>query len=133
MDEIIKITLDKEKAKSILKMVELRVEMLKLIPLNKYASPLVEEYYEIIKELITAILLIEGYKTLSHIELIRYIENNRKEFTEEDISVLDNLRILRNRVTYEGFFINTSYLERNEISFKEMIKKLKNLISMKLK
>jgi len=126
-------TPDKEKARSILNMVNLIEERIKIQDKNKMSALIITDYYEIIKELITAILLIEGYKTLSHIELIRYIENNRKEFTEEDISVLDNLRILRNRVTYEGFFINTSYLERNEISFKEMIKKLKNLISMKLK
>ena len=78
-------------------------------------------------------LLIDGYKTLSHIELIEYIKNNPKEFTEENISILNNLRILRNRTFYEGFFIDISYLEQNEISFKEMIKKLKNLIDMKLK
>jgi len=131
--DLIKMTPDKEKARSILNMVNLIEERIKIQDKNKMSALIITDYYEIIKELITAILLIEGYKTLSHIELIRYIENNRKEFTEEDISVLDNLRILRNRVTYEGFFINTSYLERNEISFKEMIKKLKNLISMKLK
>jgi hypothetical protein len=42
------------------------------------------------------------------------------------------LRVLRNRVAYEGFFIDVSYLDRNEILFKEMINKLKKIISKKI-
>jgi len=131
--DLIKITPDKERAKSILKMVYLIKERIKIQDKNKMSALIIIDYYEILKELITAMLLIDGYKTLSHTELIEYIKDNYKEFTEENISILNNLRILRNRAVYEGFFINISYLEQNEISFKEMIKKLKNLIDMKLK
>jgi len=97
------------------------------------AALIIADYYEIIKELITAILLIDGYKTLSHKDLIDYIKEKCKEFSIHEVSVLDDLRVLRNRIAYEGFFIEPSYLERNEPLFKEMIRKLENLIERKLR
>lgn len=92
---------------------------------------IITDYYEIIKELITAKLLLDGYKTLSHKELINCISNS-SEFNEYEISVLDNLRILRNRVAYDGFLIEPSYLSRNEKLFKVLIKKLKEIVKQGL-
>lgn len=94
---------------------------------------IIADYYEIIKELITAILLLDGYKTLSHKDLIDYLQKKYSEFSTGEISVLDDLRILRNRVAYDGFFIEISYLDRNEILFKTIIQKLKILIDKKLR
>jgi len=131
--ELIKITPDKEKARSILKMVSLIKERIKKQERDKMAALIIADYYEIIKELITAILLIDGYKTLSHKDLIDYIKEKYKEFSIRELSVLDDLRVLRNRIAYEGFFIEPSYLERNEPLFKEIIGKLENLIERKLR
>jgi len=131
--ELIKITPDKEKARNILKMVSLIKERIKKQERDKMAALIIADYYEIIKELITAILLIDGYKTLSHKDLIDYIKEKYKEFSIHEISVLDDLRALRNRIAYEGFFIEPSYLERNEPLFKEIIRKLENLIEKKLR
>ena len=78
---------------------------------------IISDYYEAIKELLTAVLLLDGYKTLSHKDLIDYIQRY-SEFNPSDLSILDDLRILRNRITYEGFFIEVSYLQRNESNFK---------------
>ena len=131
--DLIKITPDKEKARNILKMVSLIEERIKSQDKTKMAALIITDYYEIIKELITAIFLIDGYKTLSHKDLIDYIKGKNSEFSMHEISVLDDLRILRNRVTYEGFFIEVSYLNRNEALFKKTILKLKTLIAKKLK
>jgi hypothetical protein len=131
--ELIKITPDKEKARNIIKMVSLIKERIKKQERDKMAALIIADYYEIIKELITAILLIDGYKTLSHKDLIDYIKEKYKEFSIHEISVLDDLRVLRNRIAYEGFFIEPSYLERNEPLFKEIIGKLENLIERKLR
>jgi len=131
--ELIKITPDKEKARNILKIVSLIKERIKKQERDKMAALIIADYYEIIKELITAILLIDGYKTLSHKDLIDYLKEKYKEFDAYEISVLNNLRVLRNRVAYEGFFIEPSYLERNESLFKEIIKKLESLIEKKLR
>jgi len=131
--ELIKITPDKEKARNILKMVSLLEERIENQDRKKMAALIATDYYEIIKELITAILLIDGYKTLSHKDLIDYIKEKYPEFRMHETSVLDNLRILRNRAAYEGFLIQPFYLDRNELLFKEIIKKLKDLIEKKLK
>jgi len=131
--DLIKITPDTERAQSILKMVSLLEERIKNQNKNKMTSLIISDYYEIIKELTTAILLTDGYKTLSHKDLIDYLKERYFQFDENDISNLDDLRILRNRISYEGFFIDISYLNRNENLFKEIIKKLKNILTDKFK
>lgn len=131
--DLIKITPDKEKAINISKMVSLIEERIKTQDRKKMAALIIADYYEIIKELITAILLTDGYKTLSHKDLIDYLKEEHSDFTAHEISNLDDLRILRNRVAYEGFFIEPSYLNRNELLFKTIIQKLKNLVVEKTK
>lgn len=130
--DLIKITSDKEKARSILKMVALIEKRIKQQDRENMAALIITDYYEIIKELITAILLIDGYKTLSHKDLFEYLNSKYSEFSTHEISALNDLRILRNRVTYEGFFIELSYLNRNENFFKKIIQKLRSLIEKKL-
>jgi len=130
--DLIKITPDKEKAKSILKMVSLLEKRIKNQNKKEMVALIISDYYEIIKELITSILLIDGYKTLSHKDLIDYLKQRYEEFSSYEISVLDDLRILRNRISYEGFFVESPYLDRNESLFLSLINKLKNLIKKKL-
>ncbi len=130
--DLIKITPDKERAKSILKMVNLIEERIGLQDRERMCALIVSDYYEIIKELLTALLLVDGYKTLSHKDLIEYVEKNYKQFTGHEISLMNNLRILRNRVVYEGLFIDSSYLERNESSVKKIIEKLKKQVREKI-
>lgn len=131
--DLIKITSDKERAISILKMISLLEERIKTQDKLKMAVLIVSDYYEIIKELITAVLLTDGYKTLSHKDLVDYLKERYSQFDANEISVLDDLRILRNRITYEGFLIEVPYLNRNESLFKNIINKLKNILSIRLK
>ena len=64
MDEgFVKVTPDREKSNSILKMVETTLEMIETIDVAKFPSNIVKEYYDVIRELMTAILLLDGYKT----------------------------------------------------------------------
>ena len=60
MEELIRVTPDKEKARSILKMVEATLEMIRFIDKIKFPSNVAKEYYEIIRELISIILLLDG-------------------------------------------------------------------------
>jgi hypothetical protein len=130
--ELIKISPDKERAKSLLKMVELIEERIKTQDKIKMSALIIIDYYEIIKELITAILFIEGYKTLSHKDLLDYIGKYHSEFNNQEMNILDELRILRNRASYEGLIIQSEYLERNESFFNKIIIKLKEIILKKL-
>jgi hypothetical protein len=93
---------------------------------------IISDYYEIIKELITSLLLLDGFKTLSHKDLLEYLKINYNEFNEFDILILNNLRMLRNRVAYEGYSMEVSYLDKNENNFKLLIDKLDKIISVKL-
>ncbi|MBU2634129.1 MAG: hypothetical protein KJ674_02705 [Nanoarchaeota archaeon] len=132
---LIKITSNKEKAKSILKMVDTTLEMIKQIDKLKFPSNITKEYYDVIRELISIILLLDGYKTVgegAHKKLIEYLESNYKQFTKHEISIIDDLRIIRNKISYNGFFVNEDYIERNLNYFYNIIKKLKGLINKKI-
>ncbi len=62
-------------------MISLIEERIKLQNRKRMTALIISDYYEIIKELLTALLLLDGYKTLSHKDLIDYIEKNYKEFS----------------------------------------------------
>ena len=113
-------TPDKEKSESILKMVETTLEMISETNFKKYPSNVTKEYYEIIRELISVILLLDGYKTFgegAHKELIDYLTKNCSDFTQQELNLIEELRKLRNKVAYDGFFIDKSYIERNKSYF----------------
>lgn len=135
MKNLIKITPDKEKSKSILKMVNTTIEMVKLIDFTKFSSNVTKEYYDIIRELITTILLLDGYKTYgegAHKKLIEYLQMNYKEFREYEISLIDDLRITRNKIAYDGFFVDGEYIKRKIKTIQNIIKKLKAIINKKM-
>jgi hypothetical protein len=132
---IIKTIPDREKAKSILKMVETTLEMISAIDSRKYPSNVLKEYYEIIRELITVILLLDGYKTQgegAHKKLIEYLEKNYPEFKRHEVSLIDDLRLTRNRIAYNGFFVTDEYLERKMKEILAIIEKLRVIIYKKL-
>jgi len=132
MDEnLIKITPDLEKAKSILKMVKITLEMIQSLDTNKFTSNITKEYYEVIRELLGIILLLDGYKTYgegAHKRLIEYLEENYQQFNQDEIHLLNNLRITRNKIAYDGFFVEKNYLERRSSDIKDIIEKLKSII-----
>lgn len=131
---LIKITPNKEKAQSILKMVDTTIEMIKVIDVSKFSSNVTKEYYDVIRELLSVILLLDGYKTYgegAHKKLIEYIQSNYKEFNEYEISLLDDLRIKRNKIAYDGFFVDKDYIERRINDIQKIIEKMKEIIKEK--
>jgi hypothetical protein len=127
--EIIKIRPDKGRAKSILKMVDLLEKRIKLQDKKSMSALILVDYYEIIKEISTGIMHAEGFKTLSHKDLLEYVSRN---LNQKEISILDDLRVLRNRISYDGFETDPSYLSRNEESFRKIIIKLKEILKEKV-
>lgn len=135
-ENLIRVTPNKEKAKSILKMVKTTLEMVKQIDKNKFPSNIIKEYYEIIRELISIILLLDGYKIIgdwAHKRQIEYIEINYNEFNKNEILLMDNLRITRNKIAYDGFFVKENYIKRELDGIYRVIEKLKEIINNKLK
>lgn len=131
--ELIRIEKDPERAKSLLVLTTLRLSKISNFDMEKESSLLAESYYEICKELITALLFLDGYKTLSHKDLVEYIKLNYNEkFTENEITILDTLRKRRNNIVYYGIFVDPSYIKRNKVIFENIIRKLKNIVENKL-
>ncbi len=133
---LIWVTPDKEKAKSMLKMVDTTLELIRSIDKNKFASIVVKDYYDAARELISAALLLDGFKTYgegAHKKLIEYLRASHKQFSEYEINMLEELRITRNKVAYDGFFVTPDYVERNHQNFEALIAKLKELVKAKLK
>ncbi len=130
---IIKITPDYEKAKSLSKIANMRLDFLKTIDKKRFTTITLETYYEIIKELASSILLIEGYKTIgeyAHKELLQKILE-LKIINNQEFNLADNLRIQRNISSYDGIETNNSFLD-NEIQIKKLIEKLNNNITKRL-
>jgi hypothetical protein len=135
MGELIKITPDRIRAKSIFKMAMVSFEMIKTIDEKKFPSNVVKGYYDVIRELISAIVLIDGYKTYgegAHKKLIDYFFSEYKEFFSSEIFLVNELRILRNKIDYDGFFVKYEYLERKNVFIKDVIEKLIKLVEKKL-
>ena len=134
-ETLIKITPNREKAQSILKMIDTTIEMIKEIDIEKFSSNITKEYYEVIRELISVILLLDGYKTYgegAHKKLVEYIQTNCKEFNEYEINLIDDLRITRNKVAYDGFFVDKDYIKRKITDIQGIITKLKDIIKKRV-
>lgn len=131
---IVKVFPDKEKVKSITKLVEEREKFVSQINKEEFPTIASEHYYEIIKELATSLLLLDSKKALgenAHKETIEDL-SKYKEFSYEEITILQDLRIKRNKNSYEGKQISKEYLENKEEKLKLIISNLKNIISKKL-
>lgn len=122
------ISIDNNKIRSILKSVEKRQMMIDKIEDDKEAvSFVVENYYEIIKELLVALLLSKGLKSSNHQCLISYFYNNYPEL-ESYAHLIADMCYLRNKLEYYGELIDYSFYEKNKDKIKKIILKLKELL-----
>ena len=127
------VKVDEDKTNSILKMCQIRIKVLKQIELDEEtASVIAGDYYEIIKELLTALLLLNGLKSSNHECLISFFKKNYLD-KEYETKVIHELKGIRNKINYECFFVEKSYVERNKLEFEHIIKFLKKEIEEKLK
>jgi hypothetical protein len=130
--EVRRVRPDKEMARSMLKMIEVRMRMMESVSREDFASLVVEGYYEVIKETLTALMALDGYKTLSHEVLVGYLKEFFPQFSESEVLLVDHLRQLRNKISYMGFFVDPDYLERNERRIKEVVEKLLSILRERL-
>ena len=130
-----KIFPDKEKAKSIFRMALEREKSVSKLDHTIFTTIATENYYEIIKELATAILLLSGIKATgedAHNEILDRLEKYAN-FNSEEISIIQDLRLKRNKSMYEGKQISPSYLENNKNALLKIIDELKKIINNQLK
>ncbi|MBI2675712.1 MAG: hypothetical protein HYX24_04600 [Candidatus Aenigmarchaeota archaeon] len=139
MDDIIKITPDKERARSLMSMAGIRMESIELMrrkDAEKFAPKIVEEYYETLLEIITAIMSKDGFKIRSdalgsHKIAISYL-SKYPEISQHEMHLIDNLRQMRNGIKYYGRNIDSGYMSRREMDIKRTISNLKSLANKDL-
>lgn len=133
---LVKVTPDEERAKSIVKMVNTTLELVKTVDTVRFSSNVVKDYYDVIRELLSVILLLDGLKTQgegAHKKLIEYVGRAYSLFSEHELSLIDDLRIARNKIAYDGFFVPHDYLPRNKKAIETIIDKLKRFVDERLK
>lgn len=132
---LIRVTPDKEKARSILRMTDATLKMLKEIDPRKYPSQVIREYYGAIRDLMIISALLDGYTVLGekvHQELIEQFSNRYRKFTEYELMFIKELSETRTKIADEGFFVNPGYLSKNKNLLTKIIRKLKKEIGDKL-
>ncbi|MDD9954322.1 MAG: hypothetical protein OXR66_08380 [Candidatus Woesearchaeota archaeon] len=87
---------------------------------KKFTTLKIEAYYEIIKELVFAHMYKHGYNCKNHLCLIAYMRTTFPAFAYE-IEKIDELRQIRNEISYRGLTISSDYMQRNEREFKHII------------
>jgi len=104
--------------------------MIKILPKDK-SYRIIEEYYEIIKELLTALMYADGYKTLSHTKLIEYFSKNYTELDSFQINLINILRKFRNEIVYYGKKISENFLVNYKDKIEGIIKILIKVVEHK--
>jgi len=121
VEEIFKITKDERRSKALRVMAENRFSTISSL---KEPYRIVEEYYEIIKELLTSFMYSWGFKTLSHKSLIEFSIKNIKSLKSREWSLIDELRVKRNNIVYYGEQITLEFLKTRQKHIEDIIKKL---------
>lgn len=128
-ESIRKVEVDADKIRSMVKMAKIELGIITKIPItHESASKLVKDYYEIIKEWMIALLLSYGLKSENHECLISFVKHQYPQF-EYEIGIIHELKGIRNRISYDGFFVEKDYLAGKKLEFEHIIGMLKKLIS----
>ncbi len=120
---------DPSKIKSLLETAKQRYHFVIKIEVSpQNISFVIEGYYEVIKELLTALLLQKGLRSKNHQCLISYFYKNYKEY-EAEAYLIAQMSYLRNRLDYYGEQIEFSFYEKNKKNIEKIIKILNELNS----
>src|SRR3989344_7695036 len=122
-----KVEIDEERIKSI---IEKSMKRLKRARKTKIAEEnadfIVEDYYEVIKELLTAYLLKNGLRSKNHQCLISYFYKQNKNYEKESY-IISQMSFFRNKLEYYGEDIPFEFLKNNKEKFEEIVEILLKL------
>lgn len=129
-----KITPDKEKATAMLKMSEKIEERIQDTEIGRFPSQVLTDYYDILHNLMEGISSADGFKSEgkgTHKKLIDWT-TSENDLQENERQFLNQIRKYRNRISYEGFSIDSNFLERNQEKIQKLIEKLKTMLRKKI-
>lgn len=119
---------DEEKIASIIEAADKRLAFIKS---NKATSEnvsfIVEGYYEIIKELLVALLLKNGLKSSNHQCLIPFFYKEYPDY-EFEANLISQMSYFRNRLNHYGEGIEFDFYDKNKEEFDKIIDLMKELI-----
>jgi len=120
-------------AEELLKLAEHREQFWKnVLPhAEEYPTLFIEGHYEILKELCTAILVLDGWRALNHECLFTYLKEKRKDL-EIDHGYMVELKDIRNAMDYRGVKVSPSLWKDNQLKLHLTINALKEYIKEKL-
>ena len=127
----LKVTPDKEKARSLRETAEGRLSVLSKEVNEKNINYIFEDYYSSILEMIHAIVLLEGYKVENHICLGYYIRDILKR--EDLFRFFDDCRYKRNSLIYYGKRMDFDTAKEAIEITKKLWKEFDKLLSVRLK
>jgi len=122
-----------EQAKALFELANKRLESINKRRKDEYSQFLIESYYEVIKELISSLLSIHGFKSYSHECLVSFIKEYYPAALEDyQLHFLDSMRKLRSDIQYRGADVADDYLERNLSTIEGVIKILNSIVKKEL-
>ena len=124
--DAVKITPDKEKAKSLLETSEDRIKCSAAEINEKNANFIFEDYYSSVIEIIHSLVLLRGYKVNNHICLGHYLKDILKR--DDIFAIFDDIRYKRNSLTYYGKRMDFDTAKQAIEKSKRLIKELKSMI-----
>ncbi len=122
------VEVDPEKIESMIKTAESRLNYIKTTKVSEEnVSFVVEGYYEVIKEILVALLLSKGLRSKNHQCLISYFYKFYPNY-EAEVHIISQMSYLRNRLDYYGEEIDYDFYDKNKLEFEKIIKILLNII-----
>lgn len=81
---------------------------------EKYPTIYLEGHYEILKELCTAVLALDGWNASNHECIFAYLQEKRQDL-ELDIDYLLRLKDIRNGIDYTGATVSATFWKQNQL------------------
>ena len=126
-----KVNPDKERIKSIKRKAIQRLNRARDTKISlENVSFVVEDYYEVIKELLVAYLLKNGLRSKNHQCLISYFYKHNL-YCEREAFLISQMSFFRNRLGYYGEDIPMEFYEKNKEGFERIIKIILELLEDK--
>jgi hypothetical protein len=124
-----KVDVDLERVESIKNMALKRFERIKKSKsTSEEISFIVEDYYEVIKELLVAYLLKNGWRSSNHQCLISYLYKKHPEL-ENEVDLVSQMSFFRNRLGYYGEKVPRDFYESKKEEFDNLVKILSNFLN----
>jgi len=122
-----KVNVDTDKVNSIIKMAIKRYDFVKSLEANTdNVSFIFENYYEVIKELLIALMLKKGMRSRNHQCLFTFFA--REYDHDAEVNLISQMNYLRNRLNYYGEAVEFNYFKETYKSFEEVIELLLRLL-----